>query len=556
MNKLILIENILNKRHPVRIIDGVFAVFFIFIGAVVISQMHTLISSYMSSTVNEMVRTHEILMENKANQVNKIISLEKYFSYVFKKKPSGDEEREYIKVIEASRDHNSFRYTFKNDDGRGIVINIIGKDFFSNHKDLSPKLKSDILKNEINAIIHFFSLLQLTRNNSNIESRIYYVSKSGLYATTESGEKLGSEAIAVTYDRMINSSYFINGMKSSESSVNNIFTAEYEGLNGGGKIITMFVPVIVDSVAVGVICFDFEVRKLGVLLNSAISNKESGNYFWIDGKANIIASSAYGSGNSSVAKKVLALTNDHPMGQFFDGMKFVTYKKIKGEYGSIFVTHSPLQALKSQYGIQLIFAVLLWVSFTIALLLSYILIRKLIKEMYSLQSLLEWKASYDSLTNVLNRNGFYNKIESSLLNMQKNDLPISIIQIDLDNFKIINDTYGHFAGDFVLTQAASTIKKNVRSSDILGRLGGEEFCIYCPNLNLEESRNLAERIRQAINFEKIEVEDDISIKISASFGIACSLEIKSYNIKELQAMSDKRLYIAKDSGRNRVCVIG
>lgn len=82
---MISIGNILKKKHPVKIIDSIFAIFILFIGAVLISQMHTLLSSYMNSTIDEMTRTHEIIMENKANQVNKIIFLEDYFSYIFKK---------------------------------------------------------------------------------------------------------------------------------------------------------------------------------------------------------------------------------------------------------------------------------------------------------------------------------------------------------------------------------------------------------------------------------------------------------------------------------------
>lgn len=555
---MILIGNILNKKHPVKIIDSTFAIFLIFIGAVLISQMHTLIGSYMNSAIDEMTRTHEIIMENKSNQVNKIIFLEDYFSYIFNKKIPLEQEIKYNKIIDRAKKNYSFRYTSENNDSHNVVINVIGRDILSKYPMLTLKTNQHELVNEINAIQHLFSLLPLTNNNFNVESRIYYVSKSGLYATTTPSDKVNAQSIESTYERMISSQYFINAMKLTKSSKTNIFTTAYEGPNNEGKLITMYVPVIIDGVTTGVICFDFEVRKLGVLLNNSIDNKNTGSYFWIDGGTNIIASSEsnISAEDRKIANKVLSLTNNYTTGRFYSGFSFVTYKKVKGEYGALFVTHSPLQILRSEYGTQLIFILLLWAGFTFSLLFSYVLIRNLIKKMHVLQHSLEWKASHDTLTNVLNRNGFYSELELALSKLKSTDYPIAIIQIDLDKFKSINDSYGHFAGDMVLIHAAKTIKNNIRKEDVLGRLGGEEFCIFCPGLTLIESTKLAENLRLSINTEKIEVAKNTWISISASFGVSCSSEINSYDIKKLQIMSDKRLYLAKENGRNRVFSAG
>lgn len=555
---MILIGNILNKKHPVKIIDSTFAIFLIFIGAVLISQMHTLIGSYMNSAIDEMTRTHEIIMENKSNQVNKIIFLEDYFSYIFNKKIPLEQEIKYNKIIDRAKKNYSFRYTSENNDSHNVVINVIGRDILSKYPMLTLKTNQHELVNEINAIQHLFSLLPLTNNNFNVESRIYYVSKSGLYATTTPSDKVNAQSIESTYERMISSQYFINAMKLTKSSKTNIFTTAYEGPNNEGKLITMYVPVIIDGITTGVICFDFEVRKLGVLLNNSIDNKNIGSYFWIDGSTNIIASSEsnISAEDRKIANKVLSLTNNYTTGRFYSGFSFVTYKKVKGEYGALFVTHSPLQILRSEYGTQLIFVLLLWAGFTFSLLFSYVLIRKLIKKMHVLQHSLEWKASHDTLTDVLNRNGFYSELELVLSKLKRTDYPIAIIQIDLDKFKSINDNYGHFAGDLVLIHAAKTIKNNIRKEDVLGRLGGEEFCIFCPGLSLIESTKLAENLRLSISTEKIEVVKNTWINISASFGVSCSSEINSYDIKKLQIMSDKRLYLAKENGRNRVFSAG
>lgn len=555
---MILIDSILNKKHPVKIVDSIFAVFIIFIGAILVSQINTLVGGYINSTINEMTRTHEAIMESKANQVNKIIFLEDYFRYAFKRKPSFEREIEYKKVIERAKGLRSFRYISEGDNNHRVIVNVIGNNFISKHRTLSPTVNSYLLANEINAMQHLFSLLPITNNSFNLESRIYYVSISGFYATTTPDENVSAQSIESTYERMISSKYFINAMKLPKASQTNIFTPAYDGPNNEGKLITMFIPISIDGTTVGVLCFDFNIRKLGTLLSIAIDNKYAGNYFWIDGNANIIASDTPEdfTEDKNITNKVLTLANSHETGQFRDGFNFVTYKKVKGEYGAIFVTHSPLQVLRSEYGKQIIFVLILWVFFTISLFFSYVLIRKLIKEMHILQHSLKWKASHDTLTNVFNRNGFYSELEAVFIKLNDFRRPIAIIQIDLDKFKSINDTYGHFSGDEVLINTASIIKENIREEDILGRLGGEEFCIFCYDIDLKDSSILAEKIRVLINKNKVEVLNDVWINVSASFGVSCSSEVNSYDINKLQILADKRLYIAKNNGRNRVCNTG
>lgn len=127
--------------------------------------------------------------------------------------------------------------------------------------------------------------------------------------------------------------------------------------------------------------------------------------------------------------------------------------------------------------------------------------------------------------------------------------PLTTVVVDIDHFKKINDTYGHDMGDKVLVQFANLIKQEVRSSDIVARIGGEEFLILFPTTHLSLGVKLAEKIRQSIvdtpfNF------DAINIDLSASFGVACALTDDKLNgaIK----LADEHLYIAKQEGRNRV----
>ncbi|EEC7187850.1 diguanylate cyclase, partial [Escherichia coli] len=135
---------------------------------------------------------------------------------------------------------------------------------------------------------------------------------------------------------------------------------------------------------------------------------------------------------------------------------------------------------------------------------------------------------------------------------RRNNQPISVIQLDLDYFKGINDKHGHQAGDRVLTLVGSTIMGQIREQDIAGRVGGEEFCIVLPNTQLSQARAIAERIRLRIHSREILLHNSVSLRISASLGISSSETSDEFNFEELQSIADHRLYLAKQNGRNRV----
>lgn len=127
--------------------------------------------------------------------------------------------------------------------------------------------------------------------------------------------------------------------------------------------------------------------------------------------------------------------------------------------------------------------------------------------------------------------------------------PMSVIMMDIDHFKKVNDTYGHESGDLVLQQFSSTVKSTVRPGDFLGRYGGEEFMVVC-NAGLEEAAEIAERVRVAVRQTPLKISDSQSISITASFGVAEYLpgEIAASVVRR----ADRGLYAAKQAGRNRV----
>jgi diguanylate cyclase (GGDEF)-like protein len=160
-------------------------------------------------------------------------------------------------------------------------------------------------------------------------------------------------------------------------------------------------------------------------------------------------------------------------------------------------------------------------------------------------------ARRDGLTDIFNRQHFVDEAEQSLRYVAKSFRSASLVLIDLDHFKSINDTYGHEVGDQVLKRAVAICQHYLHSSDVFGRLGGEEFGILLPECDHERARDRAEQVRAAIHAEP--ASDSHDITISASFGIASTLH-HGYELRKLLLAADEALYRAKRDGRNRVVV--
>lgn len=160
-------------------------------------------------------------------------------------------------------------------------------------------------------------------------------------------------------------------------------------------------------------------------------------------------------------------------------------------------------------------------------------------------------ARRDGLTGIFNRQHFVSEAELALRYAKKSARGACLILIDLDHFKLINDTYGHAVGDQVLKRVVTVCEKHLRSTDIFGRLGGEEFGILLPECQLDQVVDRAEKIRSEIAALSLD-ENPSGIAISASFG-ATSTDRSGYELRQLLVDADDALYRAKDAGRN--CVV-
>ena len=159
-------------------------------------------------------------------------------------------------------------------------------------------------------------------------------------------------------------------------------------------------------------------------------------------------------------------------------------------------------------------------------------------------------AARDSLTGILNRGSFFEAAQHLLVLLQRQKSSASFVLLDLDNFKMINDTYGHFVGDKVLIHFTQTIQKSLRKSDLIGRVGGEEFAIFLPDTGNDDAFQLAEKLRKIISHSALEV-DGKTVAYTVSLGVESS-KPKDHSIDELFKRADLKLYGAKDKGRDRV----
>jgi len=159
-------------------------------------------------------------------------------------------------------------------------------------------------------------------------------------------------------------------------------------------------------------------------------------------------------------------------------------------------------------------------------------------------------AMVDPLTGISNRRAFLH--DASLLAKRHiaNPRPVTVLQIDLDHFKSVNDRFGHAVGDRVLALFADAVRKSVRGSDLVGRLGGEEFAAILTETTREKAVEVAERIRQNFAYVADEVAG-LSVRATVSIGLVHCLE-RTLEIPDLLAQADHALYYAKERGRNRV----
>jgi len=162
------------------------------------------------------------------------------------------------------------------------------------------------------------------------------------------------------------------------------------------------------------------------------------------------------------------------------------------------------------------------------------------------------QALVDQLTGIYNNRYFHEHLHIEYSRARRRNEALSLILIDLDHFKRINDNYGHVVGDKLLRRVAQAMKHCSREWETVARVGGEEFCVILATCNQQQAFTAAERFRQVVSQAVVNSEEGKDVRITASAGIATSGDVVG-NEWDLYAAADKAMYQAKESGRNRCC---
>jgi diguanylate cyclase (GGDEF)-like protein len=173
------------------------------------------------------------------------------------------------------------------------------------------------------------------------------------------------------------------------------------------------------------------------------------------------------------------------------------------------------------------------------------------------------QAITDGLTGLFNRRYFDQRLVEEVARAQRTSSAIALLMVDIDHFKVVNDTYGHPCGDDVLVQVAQIVRDSVRTSDVVCRYGGEEIAVVLPESTTrpllqgaEVGQRVAERMRAAVAGHVFRsAEKDLPVRVTISIGVGSSVDVQELSAHDLLALADQALYAAKDAGRDRVVVM-
>jgi diguanylate cyclase (GGDEF)-like protein len=181
---------------------------------------------------------------------------------------------------------------------------------------------------------------------------------------------------------------------------------------------------------------------------------------------------------------------------------------------------------------------------------NHLALRRVTNELHVLNAELLRLATTDALTGVSNRRHFFDKVAEEAQRMRRYRRPAAVFMLDLDHFKRLNDGYGHDIGDHALVETASTVRQTLRTHDLFGRLGGEEFAGFLPETDFAQAVTVCERLRELIAAIRVPTSGEPA-RVTASIGVV-ALDSEQETVAAALKRADQAMYAAKQSGRNRV----
>ena len=418
-----------------------------------------------------------------------------------------------------------------------------------------PLLKRDNerLRKELVATLVMSLILQLNDAGKDFHSRLWYLSRSGFWL---SSTPLLHDNETLSHFEQSTKAFWFTSMR---PEINPLRQSRWSGLYATARerdVLTLSLPLDLDGYWYGVLAMDFPANRISQQLQQALPQRAKGSLLFYNTQFTLLASTA----GSKTLVEQFTPTQLHRLtkaislggqGTLRLGLRHVSWVKTHNAEGVLIKVDTLRQGLASDTGRVALALLGMWLLFTLVLLLSHQAIFRLVGRMLKMQETFRWRASHDGLTKMLNRTAFFEQAEALIQESRQRNRPFSVIQLDLDHFKQINDNYGHEAGDRVLSYAAAVIHETIGEATA-GRVGGEEFCIVL-SASASEARDVAEQVRLTLARKQVFAGNSAWLRISASLGVASSQETGEYNFDSLRSIADRRLYLAKATGRNRVC---
>lgn len=543
----------LHKRsNPGRIVNLCFLIVLVFSTLLTWREVVVLEEAYISSQRNHLDTVASSLDRQLQNSVDRMLLFRQGMHDAIETPLAFDVLQDAVSRFNTVRMLPTWQLAV--DKKRTLPINGVSDAFV----DKTTLLNRDAerISHEISAALEVGYLLRLASSRAQTEARVIYVSRAGFFLSTDTPDRAGD--ITARYYNLVTQSWFTQqSERNNRARAVRWFISTPSSWTGDERTITASVPIYFDHYWYGVVAMDFTLDTMQRLLTDATEDRTEGEYQLYDTRLNMIATSAHAGSpvnqfdERETAQIAQAIEHDTGGGIRL-GSRFITWERLDHFDGVVLRIHTLHEGVQDDFGSISIVLALLWALFTAMLLISWLVIRRMVSNMYTLQHSLQWQAWHDPLTRLNNRGALFDRAKLLAETCRQQSLPFSVIQIDLDYFKNINDRVGHQAGDKVLSHTAGVIASALRKNDVAGRVGGEEFCVVLPGLGLEEARGVAERIRCRINSKEILVKKSTTLRISASLGVSSADETGNYDFEQLQSVADARLYQAKQSGRNRV----
>ncbi|MCE0489559.1 cellulose biosynthesis regulator YedQ [Pantoea sp. Mb-10] len=541
------------RANPFLRVHLCFLAVFIFSACITAYEARELKNNYEARQAAQLAEVQKNLDSAFQESLDELVYYEKMLTYALHHPLDHNRTREIFARFDTLRQQPTWQLQLTT--LRSVPLNGVSDDWLTRDPLL---VRSEArLHQELSAALEFSYILQFSDPNQAFHSRFWYLSRAGFYISSRPPDS--PQTLEKSYATMVQRDYFRTQAPDNPHHARQRWTTAYQGEFNEGLMITVSTPIVSDDYWFGVLSMDFTQQRIRQLLANARMQLLPGRLVMVDRSLHEIARLESEDAHALSPQQrtwLLQQVARQPSGIMHLGSQFISWKKLAHVDAYLINVQSLKQALSEESGRVLLFLFAMWLLFTLLLWVAHRVIIRAVARMDALSSRLRWRANYDGLTQLLNRNAFFDRFVMLAKQHQQQQRPLSVIQLDIDHFKRVNDTWGHHAGDQALVQVAGVLKHTVRDHDVAGRIGGEEFCLVLPDTPLKEAEAVAERIRARLAAKTLLVNASTTFTVTLSAGVSSSEEQGEYHPERLQAAADRRLYLAKNRGRNCVCAQG